>query len=96
MGNPHYQLKDYDFVKLSRQSKDPKEKRRLLILANLQDGKTQSAVADSLKISVPTFKRTLRRFIYFRSSLSGDGAGGGFGSSLHQLRCDGGSCERHC
>ncbi len=62
MENPHYQLKDYDFVKLSRQSKDPKEKQRLLILANLQDEKTQSAVADSLKISVPTVKRTLRRF----------------------------------
>ncbi len=62
MKNPYYQLEDYDFVKLSRQSKDPKEKRRLLILAHLQEGKTQSTVADSLKISVSTVKRTLRRF----------------------------------
>lgn len=62
MKDEDYQLDDYDFVKLSRQSKDPKEKQRLLILANLQDGKTQSTVADSLKISVPTVKRTLKRF----------------------------------
>jgi len=62
MKTDEYQLDDYDFVKLSRQSKDPKEKQRLLTLANLQDGKTQAAVADSLKISVPTVKRTLKRF----------------------------------
>ena len=62
MKNDAYQLEDYDFVKLSRQSKDPKEKQRLLVLANLQDGKMQSVVADSFKISVPTVKRTLRRF----------------------------------
>ena len=62
MKNDEYRLDDYDFVKLSRQSKDPKEKQRLLSLANLQDGKTQSAVADCLKISVPTVKRTLKRF----------------------------------
>lgn len=62
MKNNRYRLDDYDFVKLLRQSKDPKEKQRLLTLANLQDGKTQSSVADSLKISVPTVKRTLKRF----------------------------------
>lgn len=62
MKTNEYRLDDYDFVQLSRQSKDPKEKQRLLTLANLQDGKTQAVVADSLKISVPTVKRTLKRF----------------------------------
>ena len=62
MKTDEYRLDDYDFVQLSRQSKDPKEKQRLPTLANLQDGKTQAAVADCLKISVPTVKRTLKRF----------------------------------
>lgn len=57
-----YSLEDFDFVALSKQSRDPKEKQRLLILANLQDGKKQVDIADMLKISVPTVKRTLRRF----------------------------------
>lgn len=55
-------LKDYDFVQLLKQSKDRKEKQRLLILANLQDGKAQLVVADSLKISVSTVRRTFKRF----------------------------------
>ena len=57
-----YSLEDFDFVALSKQSRDAKEKQRLLILANLQDGKKQADIADMLKISLPTVKRTLRRF----------------------------------
>lgn len=57
-----YSLEDFDFVALSKQSRDPREKRRLLILANLQDGKRQADIADMLKISVPTVKRAPRRF----------------------------------
>jgi len=62
MNDDLYRLEDYDFVKLFRQSKDRKEKQRLLILANLQDGKTQRVVADSLKTSLSTVRRTLKRF----------------------------------
>lgn len=57
-----YSLENFDFVALSKQSPDPREKQRLLILANLQDGKRQADIADMLKISLPTVKRTLRRF----------------------------------
>ncbi|MCI5222847.1 MAG: transposase [Candidatus Electrothrix sp. AR4] len=57
-----YSLGDFDFVALSKQSRDPRVKQRLFILANLQDGKRQADIADMLKISLPTVKRTLRRF----------------------------------
>ena len=60
-----YPLEDFDFVTLSKQSRNPREKQRLLILANLQDGKKQADIADMLKVSVPTIKRTLRRFKEF-------------------------------
>lgn len=60
-----YSLEDFDFVALSKQSRNPKEKQRLPVLANLQDGKKQADIADMLKISVSTVKRTPRRFKEF-------------------------------
>ncbi|XOF33581.1 MAG: helix-turn-helix domain-containing protein [Candidatus Electrothrix sp. YB6] len=57
-----YPLEEFDFVALAKQSRDSKEKARLLILANLQDGKGQEVIADMFKIDVSTVKRTLRNF----------------------------------
>ena len=53
-----YSLNDFDFVALSKQSRDPKEKQRLLILANLQDGKRQADIADMLKTGYPLASRS--------------------------------------
>ncbi len=57
-----YSPEHFDFAALSKQSRDPGEKQRLLVPANLQDGKKQAGIADMLKISLATVKRTLRRF----------------------------------
>lgn len=62
MNPKHYSLQDYRFVTLSKQSKDPKEKQRYLILANIKDGKEHPVIADTFKVSLSTVKRTLRRF----------------------------------
>lgn len=62
MKDKKYALQDFDFVHLAKQSRDAKEKQRLLILANLQDGKTQAVIADTLKVSKDSVKRTLKRF----------------------------------
>lgn len=58
----NYSIEEFDFVLLSKQSGNPKEKQRFLILANLQDGKKQADIADMFKISLSTVKRTVRRF----------------------------------
>lgn len=57
-----YPLDDFDFVTLAKQSRDTKEKERLLVLANIQDGKRQEDIAHMFKISIATVKRTLQRF----------------------------------
>ena len=62
MNTQPYSLKDYDFACLAKRSRDNKEKRRYLILLNLQSGKKRSLIADRLNISEPTIKRTLKRF----------------------------------
>lgn len=41
-----YSLEDFDFVVLSKQSRDPREKRLLLILADLQDERQADIAED--------------------------------------------------
>jgi len=61
--NTHlYSLEDYNFAQLARHCHCAKEKQRYLILANAQDGKPLSSIADSFKVSLSTVNRTLRRF----------------------------------
>ena len=55
-------IEESDFVLLSKQSRNPREKQRLLIPANLRDGKKQAGIADMFRISLSTARRTLRRF----------------------------------
>ena len=62
MNTQPYCLKDYDFARLARQSRDRKEKQRYLILLNLQSGKKRSLIADMLNVSRATIQRTLKRF----------------------------------
>ena len=62
MNTQPYSLKDYDFARLAKRSRDSKEKQRYLILLNLQSGKKRSLIADMLNVSEPTIQRTLKRF----------------------------------
>jgi DNA-binding NarL/FixJ family response regulator len=57
-----YPPEDFDFVALSKQILDPKTKQRLLILADLLDGKKRGDIADMFKVSVSTVKRAPQRF----------------------------------
>lgn len=62
MNFQQHHLDDYDFALLARHSRCVKEKQRLLILANLKDGKRQSDIAETLKISLSSVGRTIGRF----------------------------------
>ena len=62
MNFQEHHLNDYDFAKLARDSRCIKEKQRLLILANVQDGRRRSDIAETLKISLSSVNRTMKRF----------------------------------
>ena len=62
MNSIHYSLDDYDFAQLARNSHCVREKQRLLILANLKEGRRRADIADMLKTSLSSIKRTLKRF----------------------------------
>lgn len=62
MTSQQYFLNDYDFAQLARYSRCVKEKQRLLILANLKDGKRRSDIASTLKTSRSSIERTIGRF----------------------------------
>ena len=62
MNDQQYSLDDCDFTQLARQSRCVKEKQRLLILANLKEGKRRRDIVDVFKTSLSSVNRTLKRF----------------------------------
>jgi transposase len=56
-------LKDTNFFQLAKRESHPRVRIRLLALGHLQEGKAKTEVIDMFKISFPTLREWLMRFI---------------------------------
>ena len=57
-----YDFDQYDFIKLSRKESNPKNRLRLLSMANIKDGMTLKAVSEVLKVHWKTIQNWLTSF----------------------------------
>lgn len=58
-------FKTYNFIAMAKKEKNPKNRVRLIAMANIQEGKTLEQVSESLKIHWKTIQTWLRGFRNF-------------------------------